>query len=146
RVENPPSSNFPPSPSTRSFLSPKPAWSPFSPGVIKPPYPHLSYFPPQRAVSSPPRLRGHLFLPVLYNLSPPLLPSPSTRSFLSPKPVWSAFRQAAYGFGVLSVGGGASKGEAVWRWRRNSDAAGVVADEASIISHASSKAPAQCRV
>ncbi|CAI5502902.1 unnamed protein product [Closterium sp. Naga37s-1] len=66
-------------------------------------------------------------------------------SFLSPKPAWSAFRQAAYGFGVLSVGGGASKGEAVWRWRRNSDAAGVVADEASIISHASSKAPAQCR-
>ncbi|CAI5991899.1 unnamed protein product [Closterium sp. NIES-65] len=79
------------------------------------------------------------------SLSPPLQPSPSTRSFLSPKPVWSAFRQAAYGFGVLSVGGGASKGEAVWRWRRNSDAVGVVADEASIISHASSKAPAQCR-
>ncbi|CAI5482846.1 unnamed protein product [Closterium sp. Yama58-4] len=67
-------------------------------------------------------------------------------SFLSPKPSWSAFRQAAYGFGVLSVGGGASKGEAVWRWRRNSDAAGVTADEASIISHASTKAPAQCRV
>ncbi|GJP83858.1 hypothetical protein CLOP_g13959 [Closterium sp. NIES-67] len=67
-------------------------------------------------------------------------------SFLSPQPAWSAFRQAAYGFGVLGVGGGSSRGEAVWRWRRNSDAAGVVADEVKLISHASSKAPSQCRV
>ncbi|CAI5532814.1 unnamed protein product [Closterium sp. Naga37s-1] len=70
---------------------------------------------------------GHLFpSPALTGTTPPLA---LLLFFLSPKPAWSAFRQAAYGFGVLSVGGGANKGEAVWRWRRNSDAVGVVADQ-----------------
>ncbi|GJP33165.1 hypothetical protein CLOM_g17728 [Closterium sp. NIES-68] len=65
-------------------------------------------------------------------------------SFTSPKPAWSAFRQAAFGFAMLKVDG-ASAGEADWEWYRNTDSPSVAADSVRLVSLASASAPAECK-
>ncbi|CAI5978732.1 unnamed protein product [Closterium sp. NIES-65] len=65
-------------------------------------------------------------------------------SFVSPKPAWSAFREAAFGFALFKIDGSAA-GEADWEWHKNDDSPAVAADSARLVSLASASAPAGCR-
>ncbi|CAI7792662.1 unnamed protein product, partial [Closterium sp. NIES-54] len=65
-------------------------------------------------------------------------------SFVSPKPAWSAFREAAFGFALFKIDGSAA-GEADWEWHKNDDSPTVAADSARLVSLSSSSAPAECR-
>ncbi|CAI5484214.1 unnamed protein product [Closterium sp. Yama58-4] len=65
-------------------------------------------------------------------------------SFVSPRPAWSAFRAASFGFALFKIDGSAA-GEADWVWHRNDDSPSVAADSARLVSLASSSAPAECR-
>jgi hypothetical protein len=47
------------------------------------------------------------------------------------QPVWSAFREASYGHGELSINNGST---AVWTWHRNQDDEKVVSDTVVITS------------
>ncbi|CAI5942042.1 unnamed protein product [Closterium sp. NIES-64] len=65
-------------------------------------------------------------------------------SFVSPKPAWSAFREAAFGFALFKIDGSAA-GEADWEWQQNDDSPTVAADSARLVSLASASTPAECR-
>ncbi|CAI7911088.1 unnamed protein product, partial [Closterium sp. NIES-54] len=64
-------------------------------------------------------------------------------SFVSPKPAWSAFREAAFGFALFKIDGSPA-GEADWEWHNNDDSPAVAADSARLVSLASASAPAEC--